>query len=510
MRDAFTLRVGVIDRRMAREEHAPENHEPSPQADAWGPLDAWLAGVSPRMRWDWGHLRLVQAALERITRGELKRLAIFMPPRHGKSELVTIRYPVYRLERDPALRVIVAAHTQGLAERFSRRSRELARGRMRLSRERAAAGDWETAAGGGLRAVGVGTGVTGHGADLILIDDPVRGHQSVRSDEARDSLYDWYLCDLSTREEPETPVILIQTRWHEDDLAGRILRSEEGPEWEVIRLPALAETQEERDAWAKSQNRALGEPDPLGRQPDDPLCAERFNREQLEKRRLRYGSVIFAGLYQQNPFGSRGGQFRREWFDIVDEAPPIRYLRFWDCASKVGDRNSYTAGALLGQCPRGHWYLKHMVRGRWEYPDAKRVILQTAAADGRETPIGIEDTANGTALQQDLRRDPGAAPYRIQKVDVVADKRARAGGWSSGAMAGVFHLVRGAWNEAFLDEADGFPYGRFDDQIDAVSGAYEMTVSCGGLLSGIPQDELLAMRRLGPIPGVIFKPPKRF
>ena len=478
---------------------------------AYGPagLREWLETTSPGWAWDPPHLRLIQERLERMTRGELRRLMVFVPPRHGKSELATIRYPIYRLERDPALRVIVAAHTQMLADHFSRLARRIARERLALSDERSAAQEWQTTAGGGVQAVGVGTGVTGRGAGLIAIDDPVRGREEAQSERLRERVYEWYRSDLFTRGEPDCPILLIQTRWHEEDLAGKILASEDGARWEVVRIPALAETQEDRDEWARKHGRPTGEPDPLGRAPGEPIWPERYSLAELEMRRRVLGESGFASLFQQTPYPAGGGMFRREWFLTVEEAPPIRCVRFWDCGSKAGPRNSYTCGALLGRTATGKWYLKHLVRGRWEYPDAKNVILSTALTDGRSVPVGIEDTANGTALVQDLRRDPRASGVRLTPIKPVGDKVVRAGAWASLAQGGLFHLAAGGWNEAFLDEAQAFPYGAYDDQIDAVSGAHGMLVQHLYLLSGFTEDEKLRLKRLGPA-GPVVRWPKRF
>src|SRR5574343_43352 len=188
---------------------------------------AWLRQVTPAYTWNWPYLDTIREHLNRIERGMCKRLAIFIPPRHGKSQLATIRFPVYCLERNPKRRVIVGAYNQTLAEEFSRQARRIARERIALSAERVTANDWQTAAGGGLRAAGVGGGVTGHGADLIIIDDPVKSREEANSLAYRERVWDWYREDMYTRLEPGGAMVLIQTRWHEDDLAGRILASEQ-------------------------------------------------------------------------------------------------------------------------------------------------------------------------------------------------------------------------------------------------------------------------------------------
>ena len=148
----------------------------------------WLPTVTPSFNWHWPHLVHIQRQLQRVTDGEINRLMLFLPPRHGKSEMTTVRYPVWRLKRDPTMRVIVGAYNQTLANKFSRKARKIAAGELPSSRERAAAEDWETEQGGGLRAVGVGGGITGQGGDLIIIDDPVKNREEANSQTIRQIL----------------------------------------------------------------------------------------------------------------------------------------------------------------------------------------------------------------------------------------------------------------------------------------------------------------------------------
>lgn len=205
-------------------------------------FEEWLPSVSQGMTWTARHFGYICRQLQRVTSGEVRRLMLFIPPRHGKSELVTVRYALWRLVRDPRTSVIIASYNQKLANRFSRKIKNLASG-LETSRMARAAEEWETAAGGGVKAVGVGAGITGFGGDLIIIDDPVKSRAQANSKVIRDKAWDWYKDDISTRLSPGGAVILIQTRWHDDDLAGRLLKDMEqgGEHWEVIRLPALAE-----------------------------------------------------------------------------------------------------------------------------------------------------------------------------------------------------------------------------------------------------------------------------
>jgi hypothetical protein len=184
----------------------------------------WLPAVSPWWRWNWEHQNYLYYHLAKVTSGETKRLMIFMPPRHSKSETVTVHYSAWRLECDRKLNIILGSYNQKLANRFSRRIKRVAEGRMELSKERRAAEEWETEEGGGVRAVGVGAGVTGFGAGLIMIDDPVKNRAQAESETYRENTWDWFNDDIYTRLEPGGAIILIQTRWHDDDLAGRLLK----------------------------------------------------------------------------------------------------------------------------------------------------------------------------------------------------------------------------------------------------------------------------------------------
>lgn len=265
-------------------------------------FEDWLPRVTPAYTWDWPHLRYVYQHLRRVTRGECRRLAIFMPPRHGKSQCVTMRYPVWRLIGRPELRVIIGAYNHELALEFSSFARNLAAECGLLGPTSTAANDWRTTSAGGVRAVGVGSGVTGRGANLIIIDDPVKSREEAESEAYRRRVWNWYRDDMYTRLEPNGAIILIQTRWHELDLAGRLLSeaASGGEQWEVINLPALAD-----------------ENDPLGREPGAALCPERFSISDLERIRMVLGTYSFEALYQQRPRPADGGLMKREWLGQI-------------------------------------------------------------------------------------------------------------------------------------------------------------------------------------------------
>jgi predicted phage terminase large subunit-like protein len=380
---------------------------------------------------------------------------IFMPPRHGKSETVTVHYAAWRLERDPMLNIIIGSYNQKLANRFSRKVRAIAKEhKVALSKERSSVEEWETREGGGVRAVGVGAGITGFGADLVIVDDPIRSRADAESETFRDKTFEWFTDDIYTRLTPDGEVILIQTRWHEDDLAGRLQKRAaegEGDEWEVLKLPALAE-----------------ENDVLERPIGAPLWPEKFDASRLEAIRRMQGHYSFEALYQQRPVLKVGDHFKRDWFtNFVDEPPKgLTWVRGYDLAISEKTTADYTATFRVAKDRDGNYYIDGGIRARMDFPKQRRLIEELVRTE-KNTVHYIEDAIHGRALYQDLRQRLGADRSRIKKSGVTSDKVTRALLWSAIAEDG--RLIRGAWNEGFIDELCSFPKGKHDDQVDAVS-----------------------------------------
>lgn len=418
-------------------------------------FDAWLPIVTPYWTWSWPYLRLIQSQLDQVTTGNIRKLMLFMPPRHGKSELTTVRYPVWRLECEPTLRVIVGAYNQTLAEKFSRKARRIALQRIALSQDRTAVEDWETTRGGGLRAVGVGGGITGQGGDLIIIDDPVKSREEANSPTYRERVWDWYTQDLYTRLEPGGSMILIMTRWHEDDLAGRILASEDGPQWSVVSLPALAEAS-----------------DPLGRALGEALCPDRFTAADLAKIRTVLGTWAYTALYQQRPLPAEGGMFKHPWFEIVAGIPAMaERIRYWDKGGSAG-RGDYTAGVKMARTREGIYFIEDVVRGQWSALEREKIIRQTAELDGLAVPVWVEQEGGSGGKESAENSVRYLAGFRARAETAKSDKITRADAFSAQCEAGNVKLVRGEWNAAYLAEITSFPHGTHDDQVDASSGAF--------------------------------------
>ena len=419
----------------------------------------FLERVTPTWTWSWRHLAYLQYQLDRVTDGEIKRLMIQMPPRHGKSETATIRYPIYRLNMDPEMRVVIGAYNATLAGKFSRKARRLAQqAGIALSDERTAVEDWETTAGGGMRAVGVGGGITGQGGDLIIIDDPVKSREEAESEVYREKVWDWYTDDLYTRLEPGGAMILIMTRWHMDDLAGRILAGEGASKWTVVNLPALAL-----------------EGDILGRRPGEALCPQRYDEEALLAIKTDGGmsDYAFAALYQQDPRARDGNMFPRAKVEIVDAVPAdcTRRVRYWDKGG--GPTGDPTAGVRMAtNHERTVFYVEDVAHAQVNIDDRNRLMRQTATLDGTNVRGWVEQEPGSGGKESAILsvRHMAGFPYFYEPVS--GDKVVRADPLAAQWQAGNVKLVRGAWNKAYLDEMEAFPSGVHDDQVDASSGAF--------------------------------------
>jgi predicted phage terminase large subunit-like protein len=381
---------------------------------------------------------------------------IFMPPRHTKTETVTVRYSAFRLEIDPTMNIILGSYNQHLANRFSRKIKRVVENRVEISKDRNAVEEWETEAGGGFRAVGVGGGITGFGADLILIDDPVKSRDEAESKIFRDKCWDWFNDDLYTRLEPDASIILTMTRWHEDDLAGRLIREMEdgGEHWDIVKLPAVAEKD-----------------DPMGRAVGEPLCPARYDMDALTRIRAK-GERSFEALYQQRPTPKEGLFFHVDKLEVVDACPVEgQKTRAWDKAATAGG-GDWSVGARMHQTSDGIFYIEDIVRGQWDTGTRDRTIRQTAELDGQLVKqIGEQEPGSGgkESAENFIKLLAG---FTVANVIATNAKEIRADPFSSQLNAGNVKLVRGAWNKTFIEELRAFPNGRHDDQVDAASMAF--------------------------------------
>jgi predicted phage terminase large subunit-like protein len=419
----------------------------------------WLEHVSPEFYWRWDWQLHVQDVLEKVTAGEIRKVMLSLPPQHGKSSLVTERYPVYRLSQNPNLRVIIGSYNQDFARRFGRKTKRLADecGIAATDKESSKAqAEWETPQYGGVVSVGVGSGVTGRSGDLIIIDDPVKSREEAESEAYRERCWNWYTDDLYTRLQQDGAIILIMTRWHEDDLAGRILASEDAPNWTVINLPAEAE-----------------ENDPLGREIGEALCPERFDKEALADKRGVIGTYGYSALFQGHPTPREGGFFKRHWFETVEAAPAsANKVRYWDLAASQ-DEGDYTVGTLMSRVEPGVYYIEDVRRAQLSPLGVEHLITNTAAQDGQSVKVWMEQEGGSAGKMVISHYAKLLSGYAFRGNHPTGSKELRADPFAAQAEAGNVKLVRGSWNKEWLDEVCGFPLGANDDQVDSADGAFD-------------------------------------
>ena len=406
------------------------------------------------------HHELIISKLEAVERGEIKRLMIFMPPRHGKSFITSSIFPAWFLGRHPHYDVIFATYGQELSDDFGRRVRNFIAGPVHeaifpncgLSEDSTSVHRFNTTAGGAYFAVGRGGSITGRGAHLLLIDDPIKDHEEANSETVRKALHEWYASVAYTRLMPGGAIIIIQTRWHEDDLAGWLLREHASENWDVIRLPAIAEQDEGF------------------RKEGEALWPERFPLPELERIRTAIGARAWASLYQQRPAPAEGVIFKRGWWQFYSQPLTVasnHIVQSWDTAFKKGTENDFSVCTTWGVAGDGY-YLLHLWRERVEFPELKRV-LASLAEQWKPNAILVEDKASGQSLIQELKVST-ALPITPVKVD--SDKQTRAQAVTALIEAGKIFLPQSApWVSDFVEEMACFPNGIHDDVVDATTQA---------------------------------------
>lgn len=435
------------------------------------PYHTWLRQSAPDYIWDKPVHKTLCANIDDILSGKIRRLGIFMPPRLGKSEAVTVRLPVYFLEAHPTARVIIGAYNRDLAKLFTSQSLRLYRNRNPDMIASEAQEEWMTKAGGSVLAAGVGSGVTGRGADLIVIDDPVKNYEEAISIAYQNRVWQWWLNDIRTRVNniDRTPIVLIQTRWHELDLAGRILEQDKRRGlWRVISFPALA-----------------GENDALGRAPGESIWPERLPAEELEQIKEEMG-VRFDALYQQDPTPAEGGLIQETWFwkSVVGERRVISEVRAWDLAASVINRKNsnpdFTAGVrmtLLENDGKMMYAVRDCARIRAEPGQRDNFIVDVCISDGPEVLQVFEENDDGDkTVTFQLRQRLEPYGIGVEGVKPKNDKIVRSTNARSALQRGDMFLVDGRWNYDFVSELVRFPNGRHDDQVDAWSSAYNHLV----------------------------------
>ncbi len=407
------------------------------------------------------HHRAMMEALERLERDEIRRLMLLLPPGAAKSTYATQLFPAWYLARQPRSSVITACHTAALAQHFGRGVRGMIRDHAEflgidVRSDARAAGKFLTDHGGDYFAIGVGGAVTGRRADLAIIDDPIKSFRDTDTLYRRDRLWDWFRSELVTRLKPRARMLLVMTRWHVDDLAGRLI---ENGGWEVLRLPALAEAE-----------------DPLGRQPGEPLWPEWESRDELLQKQEVLGERTFAAMFQQSPRREAGALFDVRKISVLDEVPPGVAVRAWDLASTVasGTNPDWTVGLRLQRSPNGQFVVDDVIRIRCGPHEVGDRVIAAARCDGQDVTIGLPQDPGQAGKYQTVVLGKELAGFIVKSVTDRDSKGIRAGPVASQVGLGNLGIRRAAWNAAFLDELGLFPNGTKDDQVDALSLAFNL------------------------------------
>lgn len=462
------------------------------------------------------HHRLVAEYLEQVetyirTGGQtgIGRLLIFEPPRHGKTEQVSRKFPAWVLGRNPDKRVILASYGADLAVANSRAVREIVMGELfaplfgglgtvdspvELSSDSRSVEAWDLAAPhrGGLVAAGVGGGITGKGAHLFVVDDPFKNRDEAESETTRQRVWDWWTSTAYTRLEDGAAVIGMLTRWHGDDWAGRLLKQmasgdPHSDKYVILNLPAIWEepVEPEGRTWDEWQRERMldgvwdEKEDLLGRKDGEALWPEKYSREDLERIQANIGEYDFRALYQQTPQAKVGAMFRREDFVIVDTPPKaVSRVRYWD---KAGTRKGdWTVGVLMSIDAGGFFTVEHVARGRWISHERDQQMRRTAEEDAKRagpvTQIWHFQDPGSAGLDSAIATNRALSGFAVHFETVTGDKTTSADPWSSACQAGLVRLLRGGWNEAYINEHVAFPNGKYDDQVDPSAGAFKKLV----------------------------------
>lgn len=440
-------------------------------------LISFIRRLSPAYRPAWFHFKIADA-LRRVATGECKRLMIVMPPRHGKSTLASRYFPAWFLGLNPDSRIIATSYASRLAERFSRFSRNVVSDPkypfdVSLAKDSRSADVWDLHAhAGGYISAGVGGSITGEGANVLLIDDPVKGAKESDSPTTRENTIEWFQETAYPRLEAGGAIVMIGTRWRDDDLLGFVLKQQEqgGDRWEVLHFPAV-------------------------NHQGEALWPEKYPIPELMLRKNNMTSRSWAAQYQGNPIPDEGGTFKQWWWSFwhypgqplppvtvkgpsgasIQKAPvslPTRWdgqSQSWDMSFKETDDGSYVVGQVWGSHGAGRWLLDQY-RARVDFTQTVLAVRALTARWPTTRAKYIENKANGPAVISTLRREiPG-----IIEVEPEGSKEARANAMSYFVEAGNVYLPHpmiAPWVTTFIEECARFPLGENDDQVDALTQA---------------------------------------
>lgn len=423
-------------------------------------------------------LDLIDEALVDVAEGRCKRLMISLAPQEGKSQRTSRRFPLWMLTRNPDLRIAIVSYAHGIARRWGRAIRDDINDHgatlgLTVNPASSAAHEWELLGHtGSVYCVGIRGSLTSRAVDLLIIDDPYKDGEQADSEKWRETVRDFWTEVAIPRLGPGVAVVIIQTRWRDDDLSGWLQKREDGIEWRVINIPAQAD-----------HNPNGGETDPLGREPGEYLVSTRGRTDaDWEEKKREVGARSWNALYQGRPTPAGGNVFHRQWWYLYDtpqwiERPNGTHVAVgfdevcisWDMAFKDVETSDWVVGQVWGR--RGvDAYLLDQVRDRLSFVDTCVQVRTLAARWPQAVAKYVEDKANGTAVINQLHRTVGG----LIPVEPDGSKVARARAVSPFVEAGNVWLPApelAPWIGALIDEAAGFPFGAHDDQVDALSQA---------------------------------------
>lgn len=409
---------------------------------------------------NWHH-RAICDKLMAVHRGEIKRLIINIPPRYSKTELVVVNFMAWCLGLNPDCEFIYTSYSAKLAGNYSHQTRTLVQHpsyqaifETRLQDDSKAKDHWQTTAGGVVYSAGAGGTITGFGAGkmrsgfggAIIIDDPHKADEA-RSDVMRNNVLDWFSNTVESRtNSPDTPIIVIMQRLHEDDLSGFLLNGGNGEQWEHLCLPAISD-----DGTA--------------------LWSAKHDIHRLHQME-QASPYTFAGQYQQRPAPLDGGFFKPSNIEVIDTMPATvnRLVRGWDLGATVG--GDPTCGALLGLLDDGRIVICDIVHGDVSVDNRDKMIKNTASLDGLNVLISLPQDPGQAGKTQAVHFGKMLQGYRLKTSTESGDKVVRAEPFASQVNVGNVVMVRGAWNMGLVEEMRLFPNAKHDDKIDALSRAY--------------------------------------
>ena len=472
---------------------------------------AWpvIEGVDSRFIGNW-HIDAIAEHLEAVSRGEIRRLMVAIPPRHMKSLSAAVTWPVWDWIAHPQRRFMFSSYSFALSVRDALKSRRILQsgwlrarwGHFKLISDQNTKTRYENDKTGMRLSTSVRSMATGEGGDVVCVDDPHLVREA-ESELRREGTLTWWDEQMSSRlNDPKRGAyVVIHQRVHERDLIGHLLTKASPIPWTYLCLPAEYEP-DHPHRWFRDPRREIGE----------LLWPEHQTREAIDALKTAFGPYAAAGQLQQRPAPRSGGIFKRDWFGRVRAVPPDTvFVRGWDLAGTskqiIKSDPDWTVGAKVGWSPSlGKWLIVDVIRFREEWHTVQQRMLAVSAADGLDTMIQLpRDPAQaGKGQAADLLRL--LSRFTAYADPVTGDKMARALKWAAKAGSGLVLLVDGPWNDDFLAEIAGFPTGAHDDQVDAVSSAFDRLLASD---TGVMDWMLQQLRGRGVATGDLLSPRQR-